>query len=209
MWCSTMATATPESRTSPMISVSPSTSSAETPAMGSSRSRTFGSEARAMASSSFLRSPCERSRARVVAFPGIRTRSRRVSTSCRSPSRPGRATRNGENGAEPLAWTARCTFSPAVSPSKSAEVWKDRANPSRARRVADRFVTSSPPSRTDPVVGRVTPLRMLTSEDLPAPLGPMMPSSSPAPTSRETSSRIWAPPIFQPMASPLMTGVVT
>ena len=58
-----------------------------------------------------------------------------------------------------------------------------RERPIRARRVALARVTSLCRRVIRPVVGRVTPLRMLTSEDLPAPLGPMTPSSSPALTS--------------------------
>lgn len=80
------------------------------------------------------------------------------------------AGRKGEKGAAPAAWMASRTFSRALSPSKRAEVWKERARPRRARRVELSRVTSSSLGETRPVVGRVTPERMLTSEDLPAPL---------------------------------------
>ena len=60
--------------------------------------------------------------------------------------------------------------------------------------VAERAVGPSepagaPPSLAAPLVGRTSPHAILTSVDLPAPLGPSSPTSSPSPTSRLTPLR--------------------
>ena len=52
-----------------------------------------------------------------------------------------------------------------------------------------RSVTSRSLKRTVPALGGVSPVRMLISVDLPAPLGPMIETNSPAATPRLTPSR--------------------
>src|ERR1035437_7627739 len=62
-----------------------------------------------------------------------------------------------------------------------------------------RSVLTGLPSRLRvPVSGTYTPSRILMSVDLPAPFGPMRPTTSPAPTSRLTLSRATcAPNVFE------------
>src|SRR2546427_11505396 len=67
-------------------------------------------------------------------------------------------------------------------------IWKERANPRRARAGAESAVMSSPAKRTRPRSGRRLPASWLISVVLPAPFGPMMAWVSPSRTSRLTSS---------------------
>src|SRR5689334_15230001 len=48
--------------------------------------------------------------------------------------------------------------------------------------------------RASPAVGRTRPQAIFTNVDLPAPLGPSRPTSSPSRTSRSTPSRAGVPP---------------
>src|SRR5436190_18612252 len=59
--------------------------------------------------------------------------------------------------------------------------------PSRQRRAEFAGVTSSPRKRTDPAVACNEPERTLSSVVFPAPLGPTMPTASPAPSAKSTS----------------------
>src|SRR6266511_6408414 len=68
---------------------------------------------------------------------------------------------------------------------------------------------SRPSSSTRPTVGRSTPESRLNSDVLPAPFGPMIPTSSPGATSRETSATMIAPPIVSPRSRVARMGVGT
>src|SRR5216684_8741789 len=67
-------------------------------------------------------------------------------------------------------------------------IWKERANPRRARAGAESAVMSSPAKCTRPRSGRRLPASWLISVVLPSPFGPMMAWVSPSRTSRLTSS---------------------
>src|SRR5882672_6476784 len=67
-------------------------------------------------------------------------------------------------------------------------IWKERANPRRARAGAESAVMSSPAKRTRPRSGSRLPASWLIRVVLPAPFGPMMAWVSPSRTSRSTSS---------------------
>src|SRR5256885_8123107 len=67
-------------------------------------------------------------------------------------------------------------------------IWKERANPRRARAGADSAVMSSPAKRTRPRSGSRLPASWLMRVVFPAPFGPMMAWVSPSRTSRSTSS---------------------
>jgi len=69
-------------------------------------------------------------------------------------------------------------------------IWKLRESP--ARLISNGFLPSMrwPLSSTWPLLGAKRPLMRLNSVDLPAPLGPMMPTRSPAFTARFTPRMI-------------------
>src|SRR5712675_1455499 len=80
-------------------------------------------------------------------------------------------------------------------------IWKERANPRRAR--AESAVMSSPAKRTRPRSGRRSPASWLISVVLPAPFGPMMAWVSPSRISRLTSSHASSAPklLVRPLTS--------
>src|SRR2546427_11082026 len=67
-------------------------------------------------------------------------------------------------------------------------IWKERANPRRARAGAESAVMSSPAKRTRPRSGSRLPASWLIRVVLPAPVGPMIAWVSPSRISRATSS---------------------
>src|SRR5437879_1248352 len=67
-------------------------------------------------------------------------------------------------------------------------IWKERANPRRARAGAESAVTSSPAKSTRPRSGSRLPASWPISVVLPAPFGPMIACVSPSRISRSTSS---------------------
>src|SRR5439155_13871898 len=67
-------------------------------------------------------------------------------------------------------------------------IWKERANPRRARAGAESAVMSSPAKRTRPRSGSRLPASWLIRVVLPAPFGPMIAWVSPSRISRATSS---------------------
>src|SRR5439155_1472682 len=67
-------------------------------------------------------------------------------------------------------------------------IWKERANPRRARAGAASAVMSSPAKRTRPRSGKRLPASWLIRVVLPAPFGPMMAWVSPSRISRSTLS---------------------
>src|SRR5829696_3316549 len=196
--CSTISTVFPSSRCTDRISsTSSSTSSAETPAMGSSRRITSGRLASSIASSSFRLSPCESSPAgQSVRAP----RPTRTSASAARSRASATDAARRQIRSEPPRWAsaARRTFSCTDRSGKTLDTWNVRPSPERARRYGASAVTSRPCSSTPPAVGRTSPESRLKSVVLPAPFGPMMPTSSPARTSSETSTTILAPPMSSP-----------
>ena len=85
-------------------------------------------------------------------------------------------------------------FSATVSDRATVGCWKVRARPSRVRACTGAVVTGRPASSTSPAVAWVCPLITSNSVVLPAPFGPAMPSTSPAPTSNDTSATARSPP---------------
>ena len=66
--------------------------------------------------------------------------------------------------------------------------------PSREISSGEWPVMSRPVNSTRPRAGATSPITLLSVEDLPAPLRPRRPTTSPALTSSETSCRIWLLP---------------
>ena len=101
------------------------------------------------------------------------------------------------------------TLSATESEANTSRRWKVRPRPSRARLWVGIPLTSLPMSRTDPLVGVTTPQTALNRVVLPAPLGPISPTTLPWSTARETSLRAWCPPkrtVMELTSSALMTG---
>jgi hypothetical protein len=93
--------------------------------------------------------------------------------SCAPAARDARST-----ALESGATLIRAMFSATV-PSNSSTVCE--MNPTcRPRASASHWSSAAPSSRTLPFAGRQIPTSVRTSEVLPAPLGPMMPTASPA-----------------------------
>ncbi len=78
-------------------------------------------------------------------------------------------------------WAASRTFSTHGQRGNRLDVWNVRPSPPRARRATAPVVTSRPSSSTAPAWDGSTPETRLNSVVLPAPLGPITPSSSPRP----------------------------
>ena len=87
------------------------------------------------------------------------------------------------------------TFSSAVSPANSPRPCSVRAMPSRASCVrAEPASAAPPPARPSPASARTKPQMTLNSVVLPAPLGPITPTTSPGATVSDTSSSAVSPP---------------
>ena len=86
------------------------------------------------------------------------------------------------------------TFSSTVSQPKVWTRWKVRLRPRRARPLDDAWVRSTPSSTTCPPLGLRIPETTSKSVVLPAPLGPMMPTTSPASAWMLTSLSATMPP---------------
>ena len=159
-------------------STRPSTSSAETPAIGSSSRITRGSPASSIASSSFRLSPCE-------SFPPGHA-ARRRGPPARAPSARGRAPAGAGGAAPDASVPPRCasaasrTFSATRQQREDARDLERPAEPGLRAAVGRREVTSRPSSSTLPAVGRTSPESRLKSVVFPAPFGPMMPTNSPS-----------------------------
>ena len=78
--------------------------------------------------------------------------------------------------------------------SKLLTTWNVRASPRAQRAVAGHAVTSSPSKRILPSLGRITPAIRLNKVDLPAPFGPIRPTSSPRSIFIEMSRLATSPP---------------
>ena len=90
--------------------------------------------------------------------------------------------------------TRRC--SRGDMPANSSMRWKVRPMPSRARRCVGTRVRSCPSKVIDPPSGVRMPSRQLKNVVLPAPFGPISPTSSRSPTSRSTRSSAVMPANF-------------
>ena len=88
-------------------------------------------------------------------------------------------------------------LSRTVESSNSSSDWNERPRPRRERRVADSLLMSLP-SRIScpPEAIRVKPVTASISEVLPAPFGPISPSTWPGRTVRVASSTAVVPPYF-------------
>src|SRR5437867_7165472 len=143
-----------------------------TPLVGSSRKSSFGRSAKATATSSSLRSPCETPPASTRAF-GASPNRRRIScaSSQTAESLAASATRLAILPSREKIVSA--TLSSAVSWSKRFTSWKLRAIPALMRPCTDWWVTSASRKRIWPPSGRKSPEIRLTSVVLPAPFEPI------------------------------------
>ena len=89
---------------------------------------------------------------------------------------------------------ATCTFSSTVKDEKVCAIWNVRPTPLRQMARGGRPAMLSPPSRTRPESGASWPPTMLKVVVLPAPLGPINASNSPACTEKETPCTAFTPP---------------
>src|SRR5215218_5000999 len=178
-------------------SVSFTRSARESPAAGSSSIISFGSLARAMPTSSWRCSPCERS---ITGAPS-RSPSPTASAQRRACSRSSASLRDGTIRRCPSRTprTERYKLSSTLRPRNSRDVWNVRERPMWARLRAGSAVTSRPKSSTVPAVGGNSPEMRLNSVVLPAPLGPRIARRSPGRTSRSTSLTAWTPPKRRPI----------
>ena len=81
---------------------------------------------------------------------------------------------------------ATATFSTTLMDVKVAVIWNVRATPARESALGFPPVMSRPSRRTQPAFTDVWPLIMLKVVVLPAPLGPISATISPALTANET-----------------------
>ena len=153
------------------------TSASGRPAAGSSMSTKRGCVASARATPSRRSSPCDRS------TPG----GPRTSASPSSPSSSfarRRALGGRRSDAERRDLDVLPHRQPAEARGCAGTCARARAARAGAPTSASRRV---PRASIAPAVGRSKPLRMLTSVDLPAPFGPIRPTTSPGASSSETS----------------------
>ena len=130
-----------------------------------------------------------RARRRAAARPRARAplpaSPRRAPGSSSSSSRSARRRASREPAPTPSAATS--TFSRTDRLPNDRLCWNVRASPARARRGALQPVISRPSSSTVPSSGRSNPVSTFTSVDLPAPFGPIRPTTSCWRTSSVTS----------------------
>src|SRR5574338_1156582 len=86
------------------------------------------------------------------------------------------------------------TLSNTVMSGKTRKFWNVRATPRRAMALVASPVSGRPSKRTVPRVGGSAPETTLNNVVLPAPFGPMTPTSSFSATPNETSSTARSPP---------------
>src|SRR5712664_2257459 len=177
MMCSTITMVMPPPWMRRTSSIASRTSVGVSPAIASSSSSAWGSEASARAISSRLRPGVPR----LVAGESARGPSPTRCSTSRALARASRA----------LAWRSSApivALSSTDIDSKVSGTWKVRASPSRARASGGKRVTSVPLKVTVPDVTGRSPVRQLKKVDLPAPLGPIRPRMSPSSTDTEASS---------------------
>src|SRR6185312_6911688 len=109
--------------------------------------------------------------------------------------RVGKYTRSATNPPPPPRHSSAVrTFSSTVSQPNVCTRWNVRLRPRRALPLDDFWVRSTPSSTTRPPTGLRIPETTSKSVVLPAPFGPMMPTTSPASARMLTSSRATIPP---------------
>ena len=135
------------------------------------------------ASSRRLRWPVESSRAKLLRFS---SRSTKASASS-AWSRAGFM--SAVRASAPTT-----TFSVTVRSGNGLSFWKVRATPLAEMRSGRMPVISRPSRNTRPASGGWKPVIRSNSVDLPAPLGPMMPTISPSFTSKVMSELAVRPP---------------
>ncbi len=158
-----------------------------TPLVGSSSKMTSGRSANAEATSRSFLSPWGSWRAgtwRLSASPKSSATSSAPSCTSRSPA----SERKSDVPRPSREMTGASRVSSTVRSGKICTSWKLRARPSPVRATGPMPATSRSLKRTVPAVGRSTPVSRLMRVDLPAPLGPMIETNSPAPTARLTPS---------------------
>ena len=187
---------------------SSSLSCVSSPAAGSSRHRTRGFATSARAIPTSLRWPCESSLGIASATPARPSSSSTGAVSAESA--------RGVETVSPIVrqTEGRCAatsrFSRTVRSSNSSIDCHVRASPRRARACGGRPVRSSPSSSTRPCE-RTKPVIASMKVVLPAPFGPIRPTSCPSPTSRSTSTTACTPPKLTeiPVASGPGSSAVT
>src|SRR3954452_16732051 len=199
MSCSISNTASPcSSRNSATNDVKSAVSCGFIPAVGSSRSNSFGCVASARATSSRRWSPYERFLPSSASF----LRRPLNSSSSRARSRASRSSRFTP-GVRRTAWkrfplSLTCmptsTFSSAVMLWKRRMFWNVRPMPRSVNACGGFPVMSSFANHTRPFVGLYTPVSMLKNVVLPAPFGPMSETIALAGTLNSTSSTATRPP---------------
>ncbi|CAB4810909.1 unannotated protein [freshwater metagenome] len=99
-------------------------------------------------------------------------------------------------------------FSSTVRSSNSSNDWNERDRPARARRPVFHSLMSTPSNRTEPVLGLTNPVIASMAVLLPAPLGPMRPTTSPGFTSTLNSNSATTPPkrTVRPRTSSTLAG---
>ena len=170
------------SRTDRTTSAKAGTSASGKPAAGSSMRTNRGVVARARATPRRRSSPCASEPAAVSAYDA------RCNDPSSSPAR-----RRASRGGAPTPSAATSTFSRTDRLRNERLCWKVLASPARPRRCGLQRVMSRPSSSTEPSSGKSKPVRTLTSVDLPAPFGPMSPTTSFRWSSRVTPWSAWTP----------------
>src|SRR3989442_1617664 len=204
MSCSTWTIAlTPRRRAAPtMTSMMACLSAVLAAEVGSSSRISSGPSANALATSSSFLSPWGNVRA------SLASRSARPKTAAISPTSAwtARSAARDDQKRRPRprrAQTATASVSATVRAGKTLTSWKLRARPRRASVTGPAPTMSRPRKLIWPAVGGASPVTMLTSVVLPAPLGPMIETNSPSLTVRLTpSSAVKSPERFvRPRAS--------
>src|SRR5271166_1649539 len=116
-----------------------------------------------------------------------RTRASAISTSAPPTSQSGRTARR-------RVWPPTITLSSTLKLAKTRPCWKVRATPHAAISSGRSPAIRRPSKTIDPASDRSRPLMRLKVVVLPAPLGPMMLTSSPSVTSRSKASTAVIPP---------------
>ena len=171
---------------------SSSLSSVSSPAAGSSRHRSRGSIASARATPTSLRCPWVSSRRHRL---GDRAEVEQLERVLRGGALADRAFRRARaaSARNDGRWAATVRFSRTVRSSNSSVLCQVRASPRCARTCGGSPATSRPSSSTRPVE-RTNPVIASMNVVLPAPFGPISPTSWPSSTSTSTSSTARTPP---------------
>src|SRR6478736_4264822 len=182
------------------------------PAAGSSSSSSFGRVASARTISSRRWLPYGRLRAGSSARrPRLKISSSSITCALICVSSAWKA---GSRSSDCTEWCLRCwwkatrTLSNTVSEGNSRMFWKVRAMPSRVIWKGLSPVNERPANRTSPLVGRYTPVIRLNTLVLPAPLGPMSPTSECVSITVLSASTAVSPPKRRLQASSSSKAIV-